>query len=629
MRKFIIFIFIFYSLTSVAQTPEKALKYYNSAIEFSQTAQFPEAIGELKKAIQVYPEYLDAKIFLGEIYFSAKKYTDCIAILENAKENIKTLYPSIYQTKMYWLLADAYLLDKNYEKCILNAQLYINQSKKTEYGIQKANRLIATANFSKQAIANPVNFQPTNIGENINSSFDDYFPVLTPDAKQLFFTRKINGQEDIYFSDKINNTWTKAQLLDDKVNTPNYNEGSQSISANGNLLFFTTCNRPNVFGSCDIFYTYFDGKNWMQANGINKPINTTSWDAQPSYSADGRVLYFSSDRPNGVGGKDIWVSYLDDQLKWSEPNNLGDQINTPYDEQTPFIHPDGKTLYFISNGHIGMGMNDIFMSKLENGIWSKPVNLGYPINTEKDEMGLFVSTDGSKAYFASSRTEGLGKLDIYEFDLPQAFKPQATTYVKVFVKNASNNNPLFSQYSIIDINTNELVNKGNTNSAGNFTVCLTANRDYALIVQKDGFLLQTENFSFKEGTIFQPYTLDIFLQAIEKNSQVVLNNIFYESNSAAINPKSYAELDKLFEFLTKNQQIKVEIGGHTDNVGEKTYNQTLSQKRAQNVVDYLVKKGIASTRIIAKGYADTQPVVPNTSEENKAKNRRTVLKIIE
>ena len=530
---------------------------------------------------------------------------------------------------MYWLLADAYLLDKNFEKCIINAQMYLNQNKKTEYGIQKANRLIATANFSKQAIANPVNFHPTNIGESINSAFDDYFPVLTPDAKQLFFTRKINGQEDIYYSDKINNTWTKAQLLDDKVNTPNYNEGSQSISANGNLLFFTTCNRPNVFGSCDIFYTYFDGKNWMQANGINKPINTSFWDAQPSYAADGRALYFSSDRQNGVGGKDIWVSYLDDQLKWSEPKNLGDQINTPYDEQTPFIHPDGKTLYFISNGHVGMGMNDIFMSKLENGVWSKPVNLGYPINTEKDEMGLFVSTDGSKAYFASNRAEGFGKLDIYEFDLPQAFKPQATTYVKVFVKNALNKNPLYSQYSIIDINTNEVIIKGNTNSEGNFTVCLTANRDYALIVQKDGYLLQTENFSFKEGTIFQPYTLDIYLQAIEKNSQVVLNNIFYESNSATINPKSYTELDKLFEFLTKNQQIKVEIGGHTDNVGEKTYNQTLSQKRAQNVVDYLVKKGIASTRIIAKGYADTQPVVPNTSEENKAKNRRTVLKIIE
>jgi outer membrane protein OmpA-like peptidoglycan-associated protein len=612
----------------MAQAPEKALKYYTEAEAFRQRTQYVEAIDALNKAIEIYPDYLDAKILLGEIYFTTKKYTDCIAILENAKDNIKTIYPSIYQTKMYWQLADAYLINRNFEKCIENANLYLAQNKKTEFGVQKAAKLIETATFSKQAVANPVNYKLTNLSININTDFDEYFPALTPDSKQLYFTRRTNNQEDIYYSEKINNTWTKAQLLDEKVNTSFYNEGSQSISANGNLLFFTTCNRPNVFGSCDIFYTYFDGKSWTAATGINKPINTPYWDAQPSFSADGKAMYFSSDRPNGLGGKDIWVSYLDEQLRWSEPKNLGEPVNTPQDEQTPFIHPDGKTLYFASNGHTGMGMNDIFMSKFENGQWTKPANLGYPVNTERDEMGLFVSTEGDKAYFASSRPEGLGKLDIYEFDLPQAFKPQPTTYVKTYIKNARTKAPLFSQYSIIDINTNEIVNKGNTNSEGSFTVCLDAHKNYALMVQKENFLLHTENFSFKAGTIFQPYLLEIELQPIEKNSQMVLNNIFYETNSAALSSSSYAELDKLYDFLNQNKQVKVEIGGHTDDVGGTDYNQYLSQKRAQNVVDYLVQKGIAPTRLIAQGYADTQPVAPNTSAENRAKNRRTVLVIL-
>lgn len=609
--------------------PEKALKSYTTAQEFASRTQYVEAIAELNKAIQIYPNYLDAKIFLGEIYYTTRKYNDAIAILENAKSDFKTIFPNIYQTKLLWLLADAYLINKNYVKCIENATSYLNQTKKTDYGIQKSNRLIETAKFSQQAVANPVKFNPINVGSTINSVYEDYFPVLSPDGQEFFFTRRINNQEDIYSSKLINNTWTVAQSLDDKVNTPNFNEGSQSISANGNLLFFTTCNRPNVFGSCDIFYTYFNGKTWSQATGINKPINTPYWDAQPSFSADGKAMYFSSDRPNGIGGRDIWVSYLDNQLKWSEPTNLGAEINTNLDEQTPFIHPDGKTLYFASNGHVGMGMNDLFMSKFENGKWSKPINLGYPINTEKDEMGLFVSTDGSKAYFASSRADGFGKLDIYQFDLPTEFKPEPTTYVKVYVKNSKTQQALFSQYSIADINSNTIINTGSTNSEGNFIVCLAANKNYALTVQKDNYLLHTENFSFKEGTIFKPYTIEVLLQPIETNSQIELKNIFYETNSAILSQSSFSELEKVFEFLKQNPNLKIEIGGHTDNVGERSYNQVLSQKRAQNVVDYLVQKGIQSSRIIAKGYADTQPIVPNSSDDNRAKNRRTVLKIIE
>jgi outer membrane protein OmpA-like peptidoglycan-associated protein/tetratricopeptide (TPR) repeat protein len=629
MRKFCVVIFLFFQVVVLAQVPEKAQKFYNNAQVFAQKTQYTEAIQELKNAIQISPTFLDAKILLAEIYFTTKSYNDCILTLEQAKKDIKSIYPSLYQTKMYWLLSDAYLKNKNYAKCIENAKLYLQQNKKTEYGVQKAERLVKTAIFSEQAIKNPVSFQPKNLGENINSIYDEYFPVLTPDASQLFFTRRLIFQEDIFQSKLMQNNWTAAVALDAKVNTNNENEGSPSISANGNLLFFTACNRANVFGSCDIFYTYFNGKEWTNATGINKPINTNYWDAQPSFAADGRTMYFSSDRPNGKGGKDIWVSYLDEQLRWSEPKNLGDSINTAFDEQTPFIHPDGKTLYFASNGHIGLGMNDIFVSTLENGTWTTPKNLGYPINTEKDEMGLFVSTDGTKAYFASSRSEGFGKLDIYVFDLPTALQPQKTTYVKINVKNMLTKQALYAQYQITDINKNEIINKGNTSYDGTFIVCLSADKNYSITIEKENYVLHSENFSFKSGTIFQPYSLNIELQPITKNSQITLNNIFYELNSATINKNSYSELEKLYDFLQKYKQVKAEIGGHTDNSGEKAYNLILSQKRAQNVVDYLIQKGIDKSRLIAKGYADNFPLLPNTSLENKSKNRRTVLKILE
>lgn len=624
-----LFTLLFFFHSSVAQVPEKAQKLFVNAQNFAQKTQYIEAIDELKKAIQAYPNFLDAKILLSEIHYTTKNYHDCILQLEQAKQDIKTIYPSLYQTKMYWILADAYLKTKNYDKTVENAKLYLQQQKRTEFGTQKAERLIKIAEFSNYAIKNPVPFQPKNLGESINSIHDDYFPVLTPDATQLFFTRKIGFQEDIFQSAYINQNWIPAKMLDNKVNTPTENEGSPSIAANGNLLFFTACNRPNVFGSCDIFYTYFNGKDWTNSTGINKPINTTYWDAQPCFAADGRTMYFSSDRPGGSGGKDIWVSYLDEQLRWSEPQNLGKEINTPLDEQTPFIHPDGKTLYFASNGHVGLGMNDIFMSTHENGQWTTPKNLGFPINTEKDEMGMFVSTDGSKAYFASSRAEGFGKLDIYVFDLPQSIQPEKTTYVKIHIRNAQTQAALYAQYQIIDINTHEIINKGNSNYEGSFIVCLSATKNYALVVEKENYLLHTENFSFKEGTIFQPYELTVSLQPLQKNSEIILNNIFYDINSVTISTSSFAELDKLVEFLTKYKSIKAEVGGHTDNTGDKTTNQQLSLKRAQNVVDYLVQKGIDKTRLIAKGYADSVPLLPNDTEAHRAKNRRTVFKILE
>jgi tetratricopeptide (TPR) repeat protein len=273
-----------------SQVPEKAQKSYLNAQGYFQRTQYEEAISELENAIKIYPEYTDAKVLLGDIYFTLKKFPACIIQLEQVKSDKSA--PS----KIFWMLADCYFRMGQPEKAILNANLYLQQATQTEFGKAKSKQIKDNAEFTIYAKSHPVNFNPKNLGSNVNSPNDDYFPVETPDGDQLFFTRRLGNNEDIYQSKWVNNNWTVAQPLGLNINTDEYNEGSQSISSNGNLLFFTTCNRPNVFGSCDIFYTYYDGKGWTTATGINKPINTPYWDAQPSFSADGKAMFFSSDR---------------------------------------------------------------------------------------------------------------------------------------------------------------------------------------------------------------------------------------------------------------------------------------------------------------------------------------------
>ncbi|MCB9032908.1 MAG: PD40 domain-containing protein [Chitinophagales bacterium] len=624
---------ITYSLLLIAligftQTPKKATQLYDDAIAYAKKTQYTEAIATLQQAIKIYPAYLDAKILIGELYFAQRKYNEAIPYFEAAKTDAQTVYTDIQQNRLYWMLADCYYLTEQHDKAIAISNLYLKQNKISEFGKQKVNDIISKASFSISAKKNPVSFNPINLGENVNSADDEYFPALTPDGSELFFTRRIFNQEDIYHS-QYTSSWSPAEILSNQINDPTHNDGSQSISANGNLLFFTTCNRNNVFGSCDIFYSYNDGKNWTTAKGINKPINTPYWDAQPSFAANGNAMYFSSDRPGGFGGRDIWVSYLDDQLRWSEPKNLGAVINTPQDDQTPFIHPDGVTLYFASNGHQGMGQNDLFITTLENGQWTIPKNLGYPINTEKDEMGLFVSTDGTTAYFASNRVGGFGKLDIYSFDLPNAYKPKPTTFVKVQVYDAISKQALFADYALLDLAKNETVTSGKTNGNGNFVACLTANKNYALTVQKDKYLFHSENFSFSSSSAVEPYILNVYLQPIQKDNIIQLNNVFFDIDKAELKSTSFPELDKVVALLKENPNLKVEIGGHTDNTGNADYNLLLSKRRAESVVQYLVGKGIALNRLTAKGYGMTKPLVDNTNEQNKAQNRRTELKILE
>jgi len=602
------------------QVPEKAMASYFKAKDFGARTQYEEAIEELQYAVKVYPKYTQAKELLGEYFFILKKYDDAIAVLES------TANEKDFTARSTYMLSEIYLKNNNAEKAKFYAERYLAMPSKVPNATAKAELTVRNVEFATQAKKNPVPFNPKNLGENINTSNQEYFPYLTPDGKILTFTRMQNNQEDLYIAQKIDSGFAKAVSFGTNINTYE-NEGAETMNAEGTILFFTSCNKFDGYGSCDIYYSRRDKGAWTDPQGIGKPINSGAWEAQPSFSSDAKALYFASNRVGGFGGRDIWVSYLDENMKFGEPVNLGPNINTKFDDQCPFIHADNQTLYFTSNGWPGMGNADIFIARKTDTGWTKAVNIGYPINTETDDNAMTVSYDGKTAFLSSNRQGGLGGLDLYSFDLPENMQPKKTTYVKAIVKDAKTKQLLNAVYSIVDLETKKEIYKGNS-TTGSFFVSIEANKNYALNVQKEGYLFYSQNINLTATTSTKPYELEVLLEPILTNNKIVLNNVFFDFDKADLKPESFIELDKLVELLQKNPTIKIEISGHTDNKGDDKYNQTLSQKRSESVVNYVAQKGILKTRLTAKGYGETQPIAPNDIEENKAKNRRTEVKVL-
>jgi outer membrane protein OmpA-like peptidoglycan-associated protein len=364
-------------------------------------------------------------------------------------------------------------------------------------------------------------------------------------------------------------------------------------------------------------------------------INTANWETQPSYSSDGKSIYFirgASKMINRKRAQYIYMSELGADGKWKEPVKLSDKINAPGARQeSVFIHPDNQTLYFSSNGHPGMGGMDIYVSRRDKkGEWGDPVNLGYPINTSKDENSFTVSGDGKTVYFASDRQGGNGGLDLYSFELPEKDRPLPVSYMKGKVVNKETGKPVYAKFELIDIETGRTAVKSFSNKGnGEFLVCLPVNKNYALNVSADGYLFYSENFSFKDTTTFKnPLIKDVHLSPIKVGERVVLKNIFFETAKYDLKPESQVELNRLVDLLNKNPKMKIEISGHTDNVGTADYNQALSENRAKAVYDYLIAHNISSDSLTFKGYGATVPIDTNDTDEGKANNRRTEFKVV-
>ncbi|MDB5143964.1 MAG: OmpA family protein [Mucilaginibacter sp.] len=604
-------------------TNKESIKYYALARQSLDDHLYDDAVAQLLKAIDEDGKFIEAHLQLADIYRQEWKYKEAA---EQYRQAIK-LNPDFNQF-VYFKLGDCEIHQAQYADADQYLEKYLSFSDISAQNAMVAKKLLNDCKFSLDALQHPVPFKPVNLGPGVNTSDDEYFPAITADENTLIFTRKTNNNEDFYQSVKIDGKWQTATYLSDKINSE-FNEGALSLSQDGKIIFFTGCNRPDGLGRCDIYITQKKGNDWSKPFDISPPINTAGWESQPSISSDGRTLYFVSNRKGGYGGYDIWKSTLTEK-GWTEPENLGPNINTIYDEQSPFIHPDDSTLYFCSNGWPGMGGKDLFVSRLgKDGKWQKPENLGYPINSSGDENGLTLTANGTYAFFSSNNLNGSGGFDIYTFELPKSIRPHQVTYVKGTVNDAITKQPLESAVEIIDLEKDIPVYQDYSSAEqGDFLATLTTGKNYGLNISRNGYLFYSANFSLIGHEDKNPFNIAVLLQPIEVGNKVVLQNIFFDTNKSEIKDESKPELKKLVDFLNLNPAVRIEVSGHTDNVGSDQLNQTLSENRAKSVYQYLVTNNINPNRLVYKGYGETQPVASNDNEEDRSKNRRTEFKII-
>ncbi len=613
----------------------KAIAYFDKGTHLYDMRQNNDAITELKKAVKEDPDYVDAHMMLAEIYRDMGQKDLAI---QSYKEVIR-INPSFFPPA-YCTLAKLELSIGNYQEAYEHAQAFINYPKQKESLVKDAQNILDIAEFSIHAIEHPVLFDPQNLGENINSEYSEYLPAISADDSMLVFTvlfpktkntiqQHNKEEEDLYVSYKKNGEWMPRSRLPEPLNSFG-NEGAQCLAPDGQTVYFTACNREDGIGSCDIYVSKKQGNSWTQPINLGVPVNTPYWETQPSIASDGRTLYFLSNRPGGFGDADIWRTYLQDDGTWTVPENLGDSINTPKKEMSPYIHPDNHTLYFASSGHVGMGGLDVFYSRMdENGKWHKPVNLGYPINTFADEVNLIVSAKGDKAYFSSDREGGFGQQDLYAFDLYPEARPVLVTYMKGKVYDAATKAPLEAYFEVVDLASGKIAASSTSDVVtGNYLVSLPSNAQYALNVAKEGYLFFSETFDLKGINSQKPYYKDIPLHKLEIGASVVLKNIFFATAKSELKEESKVELQKIMTLLKNNPALAIEISGYTDNVGNPEANKILSTQRALSVYNYLIQNGIDKSKLTYKGYGETQPIDTNNTEEGRANNRRTEFKII-
>ena len=636
MKRLTLFIFailVFHSLSSQGYRPEKvnknAVKLYNQAMERAQDGNLVPAVGLLLQCIEIDNKYTDAYLSLAGVYGQLKNYKASVNWYEKAFQQDPE-YTIEFKLPYSINLAGLGEFEKALEaiKDLLEKKPPKNSTTLKAAEFRKRSYEFAIENARKQE-GKPYVFTPRNLGSAVNTAESEYFPSLTIDSRELIFTRRLRGfNEDFFISRRDSGHWEYAKPIEGNVNT-SQNEGAQNISQDGQWLVFTGCNRPDGFGGCDIYISYLGKDGWSEATNLGGWVNSDQWESQPCLSPDKRDLYFASRRHGGYGGIDIYVSHLGENGKWGEPENLGPTINTSGDEQCPFIHADNQTLYFTSNYWQGYGDDDLFFTrKGPGGDWSKPENLGYPINTIDHEGSLFIDAGGNTAYYASDRSDSKGGLDIYSFELREDIRPRKTLWVKGQVFDKKTKKGLPSAVELIDLATNKTLSKVQTNEQGQYLITLPVGKDYAFNVNRKGYLFYSDNFLLSQKEPDSVYQKNIPLQPLEAEATIVLNNIFFDVNKYDLKPASEAELDKIVQLMEENPTLKIQIAGHTDNQGKPADNLVLSNNRAKTVVSYLINKRIAAGRLSFKGFGETKPVADNGTEEGRARNRRTELKVV-
>ncbi len=616
---------------------KKAEKLFREASDQYNMKEYDKALISLGKAIKTDPEFIEAYILSGDILSDQQKIPEAVSSYRSAL----AIRPD-YSPNLYYILANLQYTYGYYAAAKSDFEKYLYFERTPKNKRDNSLRGITACEFALDALKNPVPFNPVSLGDSINTEEDEFVNAITADDQVLYFTRKLLKrydaqndkayyEEDFFYSVRNQDSvWRSALNLGPPINTM-WNEGALTISPDGRYLFFAGCQRPGGYGSCDLYWSKRAGDQWSEPENLGPEVNSAAWESQPSFSSDGSTLYFASTRKGGKGSSDIWRTSLNPDGTWTIPINLGDSVNTPLEEQTPFIHPDNQNLYFASRGFTGMGGADLFHSRTDkNGNLGKAQNLGYPINTFADEFALILNAKGDMAYISSDKLGGKGKMDIYRFVLYNKARPNPVTYFKGVVFNSETKQLLRADFELTDLKSGKTIARSFSDSlTGAFMLILPTDYEYALSVSKPGYLFYSDHFSLiGSHSADNPFVRNIPLHEVMVGESVILKNIFFDTDKFEIKPESEVELQRLIRLLLENAKIRIELSGHTDNIGMRDHNETLSLNRARAVFDYLAGHGIAKERLSFTGYGFSRPIDTNDTEQGRANNRRTEFKII-
>jgi outer membrane protein OmpA-like peptidoglycan-associated protein len=619
--------FIALNVTAQGYDPDKvkpnALARYEEAISLLKDGDTRNAVPVLLDCINIDSNFIDAYLSLAGAMGELKQYQRSVGLYQKAKSK-DPVYFNVYHLPYSINLAGL----GRFEEALSAVNSFLSIPNLSERGIKSAQYRKATYQFAIQyAKQHPVTdyqFAPMNLGDSVNGPRSEYYPSVTVTDSLLVYTRRTGDQrEDFMQSSITNKRFGKAALIEGDINIEPL-KGAITVSQDGEwLLFAGNLSGPGL-GGYDIYLSQYTPQGWSEPQNLGNTVNTEFWESSPALSPDKRVLYFSSNRPGGYGGRDLYMSVRQPNGRWSQAVNMGPSINSAGDELAPFIHADNQTLFYTSDGLPGYGNSDLFvLRKNEKGEWGAPENLGYPINTIENEGSLAVSADGLTAYYASDRSDSRGNLDLYSFQLRPNIRPNRTLYVKGKVTDAKTKQGIPSTVELTDNNSNLVLMKVQTDELGDYLVTLPTGKDYTFTVNRKGYLFYSEVYALNRKEADSTYKKDIELNPVQLNASFVFNNILFATNSFELPVNGLAELQQLVQVLQDNPTLKVEISGHTDNTGNPKDNLTLSTNRAKAIVDYLMGKGIDHTRLSYKGYGDTQPIADNNSESGRAKNRRT------
>lgn len=633
-----IFLFIICFQLQAQQLTKEAQKLVDEANEYFRQGKsggltaYHRALNLFLKADSIQRGHPEISYSIGVCYSLTDDKRAALPYLEIAKEG-KVPY---YDVDFY--LAGCYHLYHRFEEAIALLNTYKKQAKH-EHHLDEVNLLISNCQNGIELVKHPVDVKISNLGPQINSKYPDYHPSISADEKTIIYiSRRDNSTggfidpqdnhyyEDIYLSTKVNGEWTTPVGMENGINTASH-DGSVGLSADGQELFIYRWSKET---HGDLFVSDLVGSEWTSPRNLGNNINSKAWESDVSVTPDKKVIFFTSDR-KGEGGRDIYMARRLPNGEYAKPINLGPKINTKWDEDAPFIHPDGKTLYFSSRGHKSMGGYDIFSCTidLQKGvILTDPVNVGYPINTADDDVFFVWSPDNKRAYFASEREGGYGEKDIYMLERKDV--EAALVVLKGRITSCDGKDPLGAKIEVIDLSTQEQVGVYTSNSSsGNYIVILPAGKNYGVRVESPGYLFQSKNIDIPVLDHYKEIDDSICLERLKVGTKIVLRNVFFDVDKATLRHESETELTRLVEILMNNKDIKIQISGHTDSDGNEDHNLKLSEARAHAVVNYLIKKGIEAFRLTFKGFGEDHPIRPNDSPENKQLNRRTEIEIIE